>query len=161
LIHFTSSLSEKYKGGIVILEKHYGMARDFYHEHLKIALERDGWTITHDPFEITVDSVDYEIDFGTEKLIGAEKEGHKIAVEVKSCVGRSTVNEFHKAVGQYNDYFVALEEYHPSRELFLAVPDSVYRTFFQKPVIQKSLRRIEAKIIVYSPIEKNIVAWEM
>jgi XisH protein len=26
------------------------MARDIYHEHVKEALIKDGWTVTHDPY---------------------------------------------------------------------------------------------------------------
>ena len=54
------------------------MAKDFYHEQVKKALEKDGWLITHDPFEITVDEINYEIDFGAEGLIGAEKKDKKL-----------------------------------------------------------------------------------
>lgn len=28
------------------------MARDFIHESVQVALEKDGWTITHDPFTL-------------------------------------------------------------------------------------------------------------
>jgi len=72
------------------------MAKDFYHDQVKKALKEDGWKITHDPFEMTVDAVDFEVDFGAEKLIGAEKEGRKIAVEVKSFVARSTIRNGEK-----------------------------------------------------------------
>ena len=85
-------------------------------------LRRDGWEITHDPFEMTVDFVDYEVDLGAKGLIGASKVGQKIAVEIKSFVGRSIISEFHRMVGQFNDYYVALEEFEPNRILYLAVP---------------------------------------
>ena len=84
------------------------MAKDFYHENVRRALENDGWRITDDPYPVKVDDVGYEIDFAAEPLIAAEKDEIKIAVEVKSFVGPSTINEFHRAVGQFNDYYVAL-----------------------------------------------------
>ncbi|MFN0036347.1 MAG: element excision factor XisH family protein [Saprospiraceae bacterium] len=135
------------------------MARDFYHEHVKAALKKEGWNITHDPFEMTVDLVDYEIDLGAEPMIAAEKEGEKIAVEIKSFVGPSTISEFHRAVGQFNDYYVALESYDPSRTLYLAIPERIFNSFFQKPVIQKSLARIGAKLLVYNPLSQTITQW--
>ncbi len=92
-------------------------------------------------------------------MLGAEREGKKIVVEGKSFAGRSNVNEFHRAVGQFNDYFVAMEEFEPGRELFLAVPENVWHNFFQKPVIQRSLRRIGARIVVYHPHLEIIVSW--
>lgn len=135
------------------------MARDFYHNNVKIALQKDGWLITHDPYPVKVDDVGYEIDFGAEPLIAAEKDETRIAIEVKSFVGPSTINEFHKAVGQFNDYFVALEEQDPERILFLAIPEAIWEQFFQKPIIKKSLARIDAKIVVYNPISNVVIKW--
>ena len=135
------------------------MAKDFYHDNVREALEKDGWSITDDPYPLKVDDVGYEIDFGAEPLIAAEKDEITIAVEVKSFVGPSTVNEFHKAVGQFNDYYVALEIKDPNRVLFLAIPNTIWLRFFQKPLIQKSLARIQAKVIVYNPSKNEIVEW--
>ena len=135
------------------------MAKDFYHENVKEALKKDGWLITDDPYFLRVDDVGYEIDFGAEPLLAAVKDDVKIAVEVKSFVGPSTVNEFHRAVGQFNDYYVALEIEDSERVLFLAIPEDIWSQFFQKRVIQKSLERIQAKIIVYNPYKNEIVQW--
>ena len=135
------------------------MAKDFYHDNVREALEKDGWRITHDPYRMEIEEVTYNIDFGAEPLIGAEKEGIAIVVEVKSFVGPSTVNEFHKAVGQFNDYYVALEMKDPERVLFLAIPEDIWFRFFQKRLIQKSLERIQAKVIIYNPDNNKIVQW--
>lgn len=135
------------------------MARDFYHKNVREALEKDGWLITHDPYPVKIDDVGYEIDFAAEPLIAAEKDELKIAIEVKSFVGPSTINEFHKAVGQFNDYVVALEIADPNRVLFLAIPDEVWERFFLKPIIQKSLERIKAKILVFEPTQNIIIQW--
>ena len=85
------------------------MAKGFYHNNVKEALEKDGWRITHDPYPVSVEDVGYEIDFAAEPLLAAEKDEAKIAIEVKSSIGTSTINEFHQAVGQFNYYYVALE----------------------------------------------------
>ena len=42
-----------------------------------------------------------EIDLGAERLIGAEKLGKKIAVEVKSFLSASALSDFHTALGQF------------------------------------------------------------
>ena len=68
------------------------MAKDFYHDNVRIALEKDGWLVTHDPYRVKIEEVGYEIDFGAEPLIAAEKEEITIAVEVKSFIGPSTIN---------------------------------------------------------------------
>lgn len=108
---------------------------------------------------MSVGAIGYEVDLGAEKLIAAEKGKEKIAVEIKGFTGPSDVNEFHKAVGQFNDYFVALEITDPERVLFLAVPENTWKNFFQELVIKKALERIRAKIIVYNPHHETIVAW--
>ena len=135
------------------------MAKDFYHNNVKEALEKDGWRITHDPYPVNVEDVGYEIDFAAEPLLAAEKDEFKIAIEVKSFIGPSTINEFHRAVGQFNDYSVALEIQDPERVLFLAIPQEIWMRFFQKQIIQKSLARIHAKIVVYNPDSNRIVEW--
>ncbi len=135
------------------------MAKDFFHINVRESLEKDGWVITQDPYRITIEDISYEIDFGAEPLLAAERDEQKIAVEVKSFVGPSTINEFHKAVGQFNDYYVALSIQDPTRILFLAVPEDVWLRFFQKEVIQKSLERIAAKLLIYNPVSNTIVKW--
>ncbi len=135
------------------------MARDFYHNNVKLALESDGWVVTHDPYSIRIDEVGYEIDFAAEPIIAAEKEETKIAIEVKSFMGPSAINEFHKAIGQFNDYSVALELIEPERILFLAVPLEIWDRFFLKPIIQKSLERVKAKVVIYDPALNTIVKW--
>lgn len=79
-------------------------ARDKYHEHFKAALENDGWEVTHDPYKLfLVDEFGkkskYEIDLGAEKLIAANKGSDKIAIELKTFGGSSTIYEFHLALG--------------------------------------------------------------
>lgn len=59
------------------------MAKDFYHEIVRKALQAEGWKITHDPFPLNVGGIGYEVDLGAEKLIAAEKGSEKIAVELE------------------------------------------------------------------------------
>lgn len=49
-------------------------ARDFFNEAVKNALQKEGWTVTHDHLSIRVGGIGLEIDLGAEKLIAAEKE---------------------------------------------------------------------------------------
>ena len=53
------------------------MARDFYHFQAKNALIKEGWNITADPYQISVEDVDFEIDLAAEPLIAADKNGQK------------------------------------------------------------------------------------
>jgi XisH protein len=76
--------------------------------------------------------VDFEIDWVAEQLLAAELEDRKIAVEVKSFISPSNVSEFHTALGQFLNYRDALEKVEPDRQLFLAVREPIYQSFFQK-----------------------------
>ena len=73
-------------------------ARDNFHNCVRTALEKDGWTITHDPLRIKVDEIEFYMDLGAERIIAAVKAGQKIAVEIKSFLGRSEVTDFHLAL---------------------------------------------------------------
>jgi len=61
-------------------------ARDFYHDIVRNALVKDGWTITHDPYPLKLGRKDSLIDWGAEKIIAAERGNDKTAVEIKSFV---------------------------------------------------------------------------
>ncbi len=72
-------------------------AKDVFHEVVKIALQKDGWQITHDPLLFHVGGVKMSIDLPAQKLIAAERENEKIAVEVKSFLEKSsTISEFYQ-----------------------------------------------------------------
>ena len=73
-------------------------ARDRYHNQVKQALIKDGWTITDDPLRLKWGKKDLYVDLGAEQLLTAEKGLHKIAVEVKSFVGQSEVDDLEKAL---------------------------------------------------------------
>jgi hypothetical protein len=70
--------------------------RDIFHDAVKNALVKEGWTITDDPLFLEFGGVDMYVDLGAEKLVAAEKDGQKIAVEIKSFVGASIISEFHR-----------------------------------------------------------------
>jgi hypothetical protein len=76
-------------------------AKDIYHDAVKNALIKDGWTITDDPLILSIGKKDLFADLGAEKLIAAEKSYQKIAVEIKSFIGKSRVDDLEKALGQY------------------------------------------------------------
>ena len=48
-------------------------ARDLYHEHVRNALIKAGWRITHDPLRLELATTNVQIDLGAEQLLIAEK----------------------------------------------------------------------------------------
>ena len=134
-------------------------AKDAFHDAVKSGLQKEGWAITHDPLFLRVGGVEMYVALGAEKLIAAEKDGHKIAVEIKSFLATSNISEFHTAVGQFLNYRLALEEEEPERKLYLAVPQDIYRSFFSLPFIERVIRRYQLEIVVYNPDREAIVQW--
>ncbi len=136
-------------------------ARDLFHEAVKNALQKEQWLITDDPLEIKFEEVTLKIDLGAERLIAAEKEGEKIAVEIKSFASNSAVSDFHTALGQFLNYKIALEENEPERQLYLAVPIDAYETFFRTRLAQIAVERHQLKLIIYEPATEVIVKWQV
>ena len=135
-------------------------ARDIYHQLVIRALEKAGWRITHDPLSLQIGGVEMYIDLGAEQLIAAEKEGEKIAVEIKSFVAVSAIYEFHLAIGQYRNYQLALLQEDPERVLYLAVPEDAYDRFFTLQFIQDALRYNAVRYLVYDAQAEVIVRWQ-
>ena len=134
-------------------------AKDATHNVVRKALEKDGWTITQDPYYIKVGGVELYIDLGAEAMVAAEREGQKIAVEIKSFLGASSISEFHTALGQFFNYRLALEEKEPDRELYLAVPLNTYNDFFSLQFIQKVVQRATLKLLIYDEQSEVISQW--
>lgn len=134
-------------------------ARDLFHKAVKNALEKEDWIVTDDPLEIEFEEVTLKIDLGAERLIAAQRQGEKIAVEIKSFVSNSAVSDFHTALGQFLNYQIALDLNEPERKLYLAVPVDAYETFFQTRLAQIAVQRYQLKLIIYDPIIEVIVGW--
>ncbi|MEM6252016.1 MAG: XisH family protein [Cyanobacteria bacterium P01_D01_bin.156] len=134
------------------------MARDRFHNIVRAALEKEGWSITDDPYEINVGEVDFEIDLAAE-LIAAERDNEKITVEIKSFIGRSAVSDFHTALGQYINYEFALAEVDPQRTLYLAVPETIYQSFFQRRFIRSVIEKTQINLLTYDLNQEVIQQW--
>ena len=74
-------------------------ARDIYHQVVKQALIKAGWTTTHDPYALAWAKRNLSIDLGAEQLLAAENNERKIAVEVKSLIRESRIADLEQALG--------------------------------------------------------------
>ncbi|WP_071190426.1 XisH family protein [Trichormus sp. NMC-1] len=135
------------------------MAKDRFHNAVRTALEKEGWIITADPYQVSVGDVDFEIDLAAQ-MLAAQRADKKIAVEIKSFIGGSNVSEFHTALGQFLNYQFALEEFDPQRKLYLAIPESVYKSFFQRRFTRTVIARTQINLLVYEPKQEIIVQWQ-
>ncbi len=134
-------------------------ARDFYHDVVKAALIADGWTITNDPLKLSVGTKNLFVDLGAEQLLAADKQGRKIAVEVKSFFGTSEIDDLEKAVGQFTIYRHVLAQNEPDRRLYLAIRLEVFQDLFTEPIGQLLLNLEPLKLLVFEPEQGVIVRW--
>jgi XisH protein len=137
------------------------MAKDIYHKAVIEALLKDGWIITHDPLVLKHKNLGakLEIDLGLEKIIIADKESQKIAVEVKSFLKASMVSEFHSVLGQYLNYLVGLEVVGSDRILFIAIPLKTYEKLHKLGLFALSTKRFSVNIVVFDTDNNAIIEW--
>lgn len=135
------------------------MAKDIYHSTVRIALEKDGWTITDDPLTLRIGGRSAFVDLGAEKLFAAEKEGKRIAVEVKSFISPSPVKDLEQALGQYIMYSQVLERQNFDRSLYLAIPQRVFLDFFSEELPQLIIELNYLKLLVFDSDSQEVVKW--
>ena len=134
-------------------------AKDVFHQAMRHALEKDGWTITHDPLLLRYELGNLYIDLGAEKILAAEQAGKKIAVEIKSFIQSSAISEFYTALGQFISYRTLLKEQYSEYVLYLAVPLDTYTSFFATQLAQTIISNQQLKLIVYQPQQEVIDRW--
>lgn len=135
-------------------------AKDKVHHQVINALRKDGWTITHDPFKVRWKTRKLLVDLGAEKLIAAQKGTDKIAVEIKSFIGASDMEDLYQAIGQFILYRKALRKADPERTLFLAIDVGAFKQIFDDP--EGELLRAEEGItlLVFNKGTEEIVLWK-
>lgn len=134
-------------------------AKDLFHDNVRRALEKDGWTITDDPLTLRIGRRDVYVDIGAEKLFAAEKADEKIAVEIKSFVGKSEVADLQDALGQFIFYEDYLSEIEPERILFLAIRQKVYAKIFKKDIGLKFIENRRLRLLVFDEESEVITEW--
>jgi hypothetical protein len=130
--------------------------RDAYHDAVKNALLKDGWTITHDPLTLPFGSHKLFVDLGAERLLAAERGNERIAVEVKTFVGPSEVTDMEQALGQYLLYRSVLSRSDPDRRLILAMPEEAFDAIITAELGQ-AIREDYALSILAFDIEEEII----
>ncbi|MFB2934949.1 element excision factor XisH family protein [Aerosakkonemataceae cyanobacterium BLCC-F154] len=135
------------------------MAKDIYHDTVKTALLKDGWTITDEFFRLAIGSRSVYIDLGAQKIIAAQKEDQKIAVEIKSFLSPSPVKDLENALGQYILYRDGLNRSQPERILYLAIQERVYLDFFQEEIAQMVVENHQIKLMIFDEEKQEVIQW--
>lgn len=135
------------------------VARDIFHQAVKAALIKDQWQITADPLLLQTGGIDMYIDLGAERLLAAQKDQERIAVEIKSFLGPSLIKDFHLALGQFLNYRLALTSQDPQRRLYLAIPIETHTTFFAIPFVRAAVENYQLALLVYNSELQEVVEW--
>lgn len=123
-------------------------AKDRFHDAVKNALIKDGWTITHDPYHLPMAGKNMYVDLGAEQFLAAEKINEKIAIEIKSFTGPSVLDDLENALGQYVLYRTMLTYQDPDRRVYLAMPFDAGKIF----------EELFGQILI-DPLEEVIIKW--
>jgi hypothetical protein len=134
-------------------------AKDLYHNSVKSALIKDGWTITDDPYILTFGQRNVFVDLGAERVLAAERGEEKIAVEVKSFQSASEIHDLELALGQYVFYRSLIGRFEAERRLFLAVPESIFLSTLEEPIARPVLEDLDVALLVFDPQQEVIVRW--
>ena len=136
-------------------------AKDIYHSAFVRALQKDGWTITHDPLTIPYGKTEVLVDIGAEQLLAAERDGKRIAVEIKSFIKPSLIQDLKEALGQFALYADALEDFpeEADRTLYQAVRQETYNDVFRDEPGQQLIRRGRVRLIVFDPVQEIVLLW--
>jgi hypothetical protein len=137
-------------------------ARDSIHHLIKAAIVNDGWQITSDPYVISYGERFLFVDLGaiqSSRVIGAQREGKSIAIEIKQFRGQSAIADLEQAIGQYMLYKLLLSQVDPDRDLYLAIPETAYDSIFSEPVGELVIRELPLKLIVINLLTGEIVRW--
>ena len=132
---------------------------DLFHDACKNALIKAGWTITHDPFPIKRGMQKLYVDLGAEMLLTAEREGRKIAVEIKSLIGHTEMPELERALGQYVLYRSVMRRTDPERLLYLAVSQLAFDAHFNTIEGRDLIEDETIRLLVFHAIREEIARW--
>ena len=135
-------------------------AKDIFHEPFVSALKKDDWTTTDDPLTFREDT-DLLSDIGAERLVGAERGAERIAVEIKSFVGKSSVQDLKEATGHFVLYAHALMRSlaNADRILLLAVRLPIYVSLFENGMGKILLESDTLQIVVFDANTVEIKRW--
>jgi XisH protein len=134
-------------------------AKDVYHDSVKQALIKDGWTILKENYELEYRGDSLYPDFAAEKSIAATRNQERILVEVKSFLGRSFITDLQGTLGQYIMYQEVVKAQKLDFKLHLAIPADLYHNNFQTPLAQLMLQRTQVNLLIFDPVQEVIQQW--
>ncbi len=133
--------------------------RDLIHYAVVMALQKAGWTITHDPLTLQVPGNRFEVDLGAEKVIIAERGLEREAIEIKSFQLPSILASFYEALGKYMAYQKAFIKNNSDRRFYMAISTETYDKLQHKPFLMEVFKDNDVKMLIVDVEKEEIVQW--
>jgi hypothetical protein len=102
---------------------------------------------------------DMYVDLGAQQLLAAEQGNKKIAVEIKSFVSPSEMQDLKDAIGGFVMYRAVIQRIEPERTLYLAVRDNIFTALFEEPIGKLLIEAENLYLVVFNPESETIVQW--
>ena len=131
-------------------------AQDKYHETVKRALIKAGWTITGEQVSFKVDTRYFFVD------LRAKGDGDELAIliEVKGFETSPAKGALlMEAIGQYRVYLSVLTLSEDNTPLYLAVPVMAYNGILTETIGHQVLQDNQVKLLVFDPQTEEVVRW--
>lgn len=134
-------------------------AKDVYHNAVKTALVKEGWTITADPYTIKFEELQLFADLGAGRTVIAQRNKQDIIVEIKSFIGRSLIHDLQTALGQYIIYRTLLSVTNPTYNIYLAISQEIYENFFSQVAIEFIIQHNQVALLVVNIDAEEVIQW--
>ncbi len=131
-------------------------AKDRYHDTVKRALGKDGWTIDDEQITLTVEQRNLWIDLQASKT----EPRLVILIEVKELAEvDSAVEALANALGKFELYRLAIRAANLAFPLFLAVTKDAYDGILSERIGRLALEHAQIPLIVFDATREEIVEW--
>lgn len=131
-------------------------AKDRYHDTVKRALVKDGWTVVREQVLFIIADRHVWIDMEASRTPGE----HRILIEVKGLEGPSHVEALMEAIGQYVVYRAVIDEAGGQNiPLYLAVTESAYQSILSEQIGVVVRRQAQVKLFVFDPDSEEVRLW--
>lgn len=133
-------------------------AIDRYHDAVKRALVKDGWTIEEEQVKLKIGKRRLWVDLQARHI----REDRTILVEIKGFeTSASSVNELEDAIGQYVIYQATLVAKGLRTPLCLAIPTAAFMGIFSEDLGKAVTKMLDVKFIVFEPLNEEVVTWTL
>jgi hypothetical protein len=133
-------------------------ALDSCHENIVRALEKAGWTVEFAPYKLQVEQRTAYVNLAVARNMNGSRQ-QMLLVEVKCFPDKnSTTRELYTSIGQYLVYCAMLIELDLPFPLYLAIPEVIFKEFFDASVM-RVIADTQIKLAIVNLESEAVVQW--